>query len=113
MDVKTYSNDNFNLVDIMSEYDLKSLKNSILSGLNENILKFGSYVGAAVGIIFLIQLIKQVVAIVVNYHLLKTTLGKGFHLICSIFTSLTHYIIKNNFDKNDLESPNLDVVIQN
>ena len=85
-----------------------TLKNNILSGIDENILRFGSYVGAAIGIIFLIQLIKQIVAIVVNYQLLKTTLGKGFHLICAIFTSLTHFVIKNNFEKNNLESPNLD-----
>ena len=85
----------------MSEKDIHQLKTTILSGLNGNILKFGAYAGAVIGTIFIIQLIKKIIAIIVNFKMLKATLAFEFHLIGSLFISLTNYIIINNIDNGE------------
>ena len=86
----------------MTEKDIHQLKVTILSGLkNENILKFGAYAWAVVDTIFIIQLIKQIIALIVNFKMLKAMLVLGFHLIGSLFTSLMDYLIRNNIHNVD------------
>ena len=91
----------FNFVDIMTKNEITQLKSTLLTGLEDKITKFGSYAGAIIGTIFIIQTIKQVISLIVNFKMLNTTLGFGFHLICSIFTSMTNYIIRNNLKSTE------------
>ena len=72
------------------------LVTTMLSRLNENILKFGAYAGSVIGTIFIVQLIKQFIALFVNLKMLKATIGFRFHLVGSLFTSLTNYLIIND-----------------
>ena len=86
----------FNIIDIMTDNEIIQLKSTLLTGLQDKITKFGSYAGAIIGTIFIIQTIKQVISLIVNFKMLNATLGTGFHLIGSIFTSMTNYLIRNN-----------------
>ena len=52
------NNNEFNILDLMTKTDIYQLKTAILSGLHENILKFGAYAGVLISTIFIMQLIK-------------------------------------------------------
>ena len=91
----------FNIIDIMTKNEITQLKSTLLTGLEEKFSKFGSYAGAIIGTIFIIQIIKQVISLIVNFKMLNASLGTGFHLICSIFTSMTNYIIRNNLKNTE------------
>ena len=49
----------------------------------------------------MIQLIKQIITLIVNFKMIKETLGFGIHLVGSLFTSLTNYLIRNNINMEE------------
>ena len=86
----------FQIRNILSTEELSNLKDSFLQAAEEKILRFGSIMGAITGIILLIQIIKYMISVIINFNFLKATLGSGLHLLASLFTSLTNFVIRNN-----------------
>ena len=93
-------NNEMSMNSLFSKEDLKKLKNSILTDLNEKIIIFGSYMGAIMGFCAIFNVIKTIITTATNFRMLQTTLGTGFHLLASGFTSVTNYLIRNNYNNN-------------
>ena len=68
----------------MTENHILELKTTILSGPNENILKFGSYAGAIIGTIFMIQIIKQIVALIVHFRMINATHNGNYYRMSGV-----------------------------
>ena len=98
------TNDNFHITNILSPEELTNLKNSFLKEAEEKLLKFGALMGAITGFILIIQIIRYLISVIINFKFLQATLGSGLHLLASLFTSLTNYVIRNNVAKNAQEN---------
>ena len=89
-----------NMGQLFTKKDLSKLKNHIFTNINESILVFGSYMGAIIGICALLNIIRSMITTATNFYLLRNTLGNGIHLLGSCFTSVTNYLLRNNYEQD-------------
>ena len=98
---------------IFTKEDLADFKDNILVDLDQGLLKFGAYMGAIIGIGAIFNVIRTLISTAINFRLLRMTLGNGIHLLASCFTSVTNYIIRNNYENNEAEETEMSALAAN
>ena len=88
--------EDFKITNLLSAKELSNLKDSFLQEAEAKLLKFGSIMGCITGIILLIQIVKYLISVIINFQFLKASLGTGLHLLASLLTSLTNFVVRNN-----------------
>ena len=90
-----------NMENLFTPEDLEKFKNTFMSQIQGKILLFGSYTGAILGGIMIIQIIKYLISTIINFQFLQTALGNGVHLFAAFLTSLTNYVARNNVENKE------------
>ena len=98
----------FKITNLLSSDELNEIKNNFLQEAEKKILRFGSIMGAITGIVLIVQAVAAVISFVINFRFLKATLGCGTHLLASMFTALTNFVIRNNVHKKEEEEKSED-----
>ena len=88
----TNYNDDMNINNILLTSDITQLSNRIYNNIKSNLLIFGAYSGAILGILSIFQLIASISSTAVNFKILHKTYGWGNHLFASFFNSLTNFL---------------------
>ena len=88
----TNYNDDMDINNILLTSDITQLSNRIYANIKSNLLIFGAYSGAILGILSIFQLIASISSTAVNFKILHKTYGWGNHLFASFFNSLTNFL---------------------
>ena len=56
--------------------------------------------GAIIGVCAILNVVRSLITTATNFYLLRNTLGNGIHLLGSCFTSVTNYLLRNNYEQD-------------